>query len=228
MMVGARKVLISLIGIGLALAAGMAAAQTAAPQMEVPNLVMPRMTTARALYFKNNPEAFTQFKAQLQGRPSGATVANRSQANAPTFGGSWQNTSAPSSGMSNPLLLTDGSVIVHNGTTQNWFKLTPNNNGSYASGTWTTIAQLPAGYAPQYFASAVLPDGRVIIQGGEYNFACDSGLTPIWTSLGAIYAPLTNVWTSVSPPSGTHWTNTCLLYTSDAADEEDSVDLGGR
>src|SRR5664279_2058081 len=150
MMVGARKVLISLIGIGLALAAGMAAAQTAAPQMEVPNLVIPRMTTARALYFKNNPEAFTQFKAQLQGRPSGATVANRSQATAPTFGGSWQNTSAPSSGMSNPLLLTDGSVIVHNGTTQNWYRLTPNNNGSYASGTWTTIAQLPAGYCLLY------------------------------------------------------------------------------
>ena len=25
-----------------------------------------------------------------------------------------------------------------------------------------------------------------------------------------------------------HKYNTCLLYTSDAADEEDSVDLGGR
>src|SRR5664280_2082061 len=25
-----------------------------------------------------------------------------------------------------------------------------------------------------------------------------------------------------------HWANICLLYTSDAADEEDSVDLGGR
>ena len=24
------------------------------------------------------------------------------------------------------------------------------------------------------------------------------------------------------------WVNPCLLYTSDAADEEDSVDLGGR
>src|SRR5665648_1256990 len=30
------------------------------------------------------------------------------------------------------------------------------------------------------------------------------------------------------PSSGTDATNTCLLYTSDAADEEDSVDLGGR
>src|SRR5664279_1445030 len=161
MMVGVRKLLISLVGIGRALAAAAAAAQTAAPLAEGPPLVMPRMTTARALYFTNNPEAFNQFKAQLQGRPSGATVANRSQANAPTFGGSWQITIAPSSGMSNPLLLTDGSVIVHNGTTQNWYRLTPDSSGNYASGTWTTIAQLPAGYAPQYFASAVLPDGRV-------------------------------------------------------------------
>ncbi|CZS11811.1 hypothetical protein CDFC105_93956 [Clostridioides difficile] len=30
--------------------------------------------------------------------------------------------------------------------------------------------------------------------------------------------------THLTPDSG----NTCLLYTSDAADEEDSVDLGGR
>src|SRR5674536_377503 len=30
-----------------------------------------------------------------------------------------------------------------------------------------------------------------------------------------------------SSPTCSNW-NTCLLYTSDAADEEDSVDLGGR
>eukprot|EP00658_Telonema_sp_P-2_P036429 TRINITY_DN26359_c0_g1_i1.p2 TRINITY_DN26359_c0_g1~~TRINITY_DN26359_c0_g1_i1.p2 ORF type:complete len:118 (-),score=21.69 TRINITY_DN26359_c0_g1_i1:39-392(-) len=29
-------------------------------------------------------------------------------------------------------------------------------------------------------------------------------------------------------PGSLHWMFTCLLYTSDAADEEDSVDLGGR
>ena len=27
---------------------------------------------------------------------------------------------------------------------------------------------------------------------------------------------------------GINWSTSCLLYTSDAADEEDSVDLGGR
>src|SRR5664280_3185308 len=35
-----------------------------------------------------------------------------------------------------------------------------------------------------------------------------------------------NVPRLVAPPAA--WSSTCLLYTSDAADEEDSVDLGGR
>jgi hypothetical protein len=43
----------------------------------------------------------------------------------------------------------------------------------------------------------VLPDGRVIVEGGEYN-SC----VPVWSNLGAIYDPLANSWTSVSPPSG--------------------------
>jgi hypothetical protein len=42
--------------------------------------------------------------------------------------------------------------------------------------------------------------------GGEYNGNFSAG--PVWTSLGAIYDPIANTWTSVSPPSGTGWTNT--------------------
>jgi hypothetical protein len=58
---------------------------------------------------------------------------------------------------------------------------------------------MPAGYAPLFFASAVLPDGRVIIEGGEYN----NGVKD-WTNLGAIYDPYTDSWASVPPPPG--WT----------------------
>jgi hypothetical protein len=47
----------------------------------------------------------------------------------------------------------------------------------------------------------VLLDGRVIIMGGEYN----GGNNEVWTSLGAIYDPLVNSWTAVSPPSGSGW-----------------------
>jgi hypothetical protein len=78
--------------------------------------------------------------------------------------------------------------------------LTPDNTGSYADGTWTQIASLPPGYAPLYHSSAVLPDGRVIIMGGEYNVVDGVFFTPIWTAQGAIYDPIANVWTPVAPP----------------------------
>lgn len=108
----------------------------------------------------------------------------------------------PSFGAGAMLLLMDGSVLVHSeqANSQNWYKLTPDAYGSYVNGTWTQIATMPSGYAPLYFGSAVLPDGRVIVEGGEYN-----NLKAVWTNLGAIYDPLANSWTSVAPPSG--WRN---------------------
>lgn len=99
-----------------------------------------------------------------------------------------------------PLLLTDGTVMVQDSGGSNWWKLTPDNTGSYINGTWSQLASLPSGYAPLYFASAVLPDGRVIVEGGEYNRSAQD-----WTNKGAIYDPTTNVWTTVTPPSG--WTS---------------------
>jgi hypothetical protein len=103
------------------------------------------------------------------------------------------------------LLLTDGRVMVHqygdpqnNGQgMNNWWALTPDANGSYLNGTWSQLASMSPGYGPLYFASAVLPDGRVIIEGGEYNF-----LNFAETNQGAIYNPVTNTWTSVNPPVG--------------------------
>jgi len=103
----------------------------------------------------------------------------------------------PAFAASNQLLLTDGTVIAHNGCDRDWWRLTPDASGSYVNGTWSPIASLPAGYGPLYFASAVLADGRVVIEGGEYNFC-----SPVWTTLGAIYDPLANSWTSVDPPTG--------------------------
>jgi len=99
-------------------------------------------------------------------------------------------------GPGSPLLLTDGTVMTADDGCQDWWKLTPDAFGSYVNGTWTQLASLPADYSPLYHSSAVLPDGRVIIMGGEYNF-----LKPRWTSLGAIYDPITNTWTPVAPPA---------------------------
>ena len=147
--------------------------------------------------------------SQLARRPAGPPQATV-QPVAPPFGGTWQtNLSPATNGLCNPLLLTDGTVLVYECGTSTWFKLTPDNTGSYVNGTWSpatgagSVAALPSGYQPQYFASAVLPDGRVIIEGGEYN----SGVEAL-VSLGAIYDPIANSWTSVSPPTGTGWIRT--------------------
>ena len=97
------------------------------------------------------------------------------------------------------LLLTDGSVMVQDLSVLggDWWKLTPDAAGSYVKGTWTQLASMPNGYAPLYFASAVLPDGRVIIMGGEYQ-----AFQSTWTNQGAIYDPATDQWTPVAPPAG--------------------------
>ena len=68
-------------------------------------------------------------------------------------------------------LLTDGTVLVHDqgsGNNSNWYRLTPDNTGSYTCGTWTptyptpgSIASIPSSfqYGPRFYAAAVLPDG---------------------------------------------------------------------
>ncbi len=155
--------------------------------------VPPPLSYSMWLQLRNNPDALRQL--QLPAPP-----ATRRPALAAAIS-PWQplTNNVPVS-YSNPLLMTDGSVIVHNGSNQDWWKLTPDIDGNYVNGTWSQIASLPAGYSPLYFASAVLPDGRVIINGGEYNFAQFA-----WTNKGAIYSPQLNMWRPVSPPAG--WTS---------------------
>ena len=117
--------------------------------------------------------------------------------------GSWTTlTNSPGVTLQNPLLLTDGTVIASQVCTGNWYRLTPDQTGGYINGTWSQIASLPSGYAPLFHGSGVLPDGRVIIEGGEYNGVSGNCGSPVLTSKGAIYDPVANVWTSVSPPSG--------------------------
>jgi len=134
----------------------------------------------------------------------------------PDFRPADTNTASPWTPLQNPppfgtpgtmLLESNGTVLVHDepdnnttGGTTAWWKLTPDSHGSYIDGTWSKIASMPAGYTPLYFASAVLPDGRMIVEGGEYI-----GENAVWSNRGAIYNPVTNTWASVAPPRG--WTN---------------------
>ncbi len=114
-------------------------------------------------------------------------------------------TNSPTFSVGSIFLMTDGTVLAQDEGScgcgaGDWWRLTPDKTGSYEKGTWKQIASMPSGYAPLYYGSEVLPDGRLIVNGGEYN-GSDSG---VWTTQGAIYDPVKNTWKSVSPPSG--WT----------------------
>jgi hypothetical protein len=113
----------------------------------------------------------------------------------------------PTFGANTMLLLHDGTVLTQDVGTDglgsgNWWRLTPDKTGSYINGSWSKVASMPSGYGPLYYASQVLPDGRVIVNGGEYDGpGTENG---VWTTKGAIFDPVANSWTAVKAPSG--WT----------------------
>jgi hypothetical protein len=93
--------------------------------------------------------------------------------------------------------LTDGRVFVQGRSDTRFYILKPDQNGSYVNGAWKRASALPSGYAPYAFSGAVLADGRVIVQGGEYNFG-----TFAFTNKGYVYDPAADRWTRLSPPPG--------------------------
>jgi hypothetical protein len=112
--------------------------------------------------------------------------------------GRWQKlVNQPTFQTDSAVLLTDGTVMMHEYNSNHWWRLTPDNTGSYLKGTWSQLASMSSNYAPLYYASAVLKDGRVLVEGGEYNH-----LQQVETNMGAIYDPVANSWTTVNPPAG--------------------------
>jgi hypothetical protein len=91
-------------------------------------------------------------------------------------------------------LLTDGRVLMQDNSGTDWWLLTPDNTGNYVNGTWSKAAPMPAAfnYAPLFFASAILPSGRLAVLGGEYNFGTD-----VWFSQGAMYDPVKDEWKQI-------------------------------
>jgi hypothetical protein len=127
--------------------------------------------------------------------------------------GTWTTFSTPVVGSANlvadtMLLLTDGSVLVHqeyaapqgsftgfDGSV--WMRLVPDNNGNYATGTWTGPYRMAN--QREYFASGITFDGRVFALGGEFSNA--GGDTP----LGEIFdplAPAASAWSPMTNPFG--------------------------
>jgi hypothetical protein len=97
---------------------------------------------------------------------------------------------APATNLGGMLLLSDGTVLCKSsagggdGIGNTYNRLTPDANGSYVNGTWTSIA--PMNKTRLYYSSQVLKDARVYVCGGEYGTG---------GSYGETYNPLTNTWT---------------------------------
>jgi hypothetical protein len=106
----------------------------------------------------------------------------------------------PPNGAQVTFLLTDGTVLAQGFSDSDFWVLTPDKSGSYVNGTWKQVGSLQSGYAPNAESSQVLADGRVLMEGGEYNFGNFA-----LTNQGAVYDPLKQTWTPVKHPKG--WQN---------------------
>jgi hypothetical protein len=108
---------------------------------------------------------------------------------------------------------------MHSICTPNWFRLVPDRFGSYIDGSWSELAigdnlhiapmigsgNAPDGYGPLFYASAVLPDGRLIVNGGEYENSANGCNPSVDSPKGSLYNPQTNTWSAVPAPPG--WTH---------------------
>ncbi|MBL7773041.1 MAG: hypothetical protein JNM95_09280 [Chitinophagaceae bacterium] len=111
--------------------------------------------------------------------------------------GTWTavTTLAPNANQGVLILLSDGSVLCKTGAGGGSGKtfniLKPNSSGSYASGTWSSIANMIDDR--RFFSSQLLKDGRLYVCGGEYGAGGYDG---------EIYNPLNNTWTQLPSPGG--------------------------
>ena len=109
------------------------------------------------------------------------------------MGGTWQPlVNQPGFNTSTMILLTDGRVMVQEEAQAHWHALTPDSNGSYVNGTWSTLADMS--FWRRYYASGVLKDGRVIVIGGEQSGGGGD------TNKGEIYDPVSDSWSPIPTP----------------------------
>src|SRR5262245_58261875 len=88
-------------------------------------------------------------------------------------------------GVSTMLLLSDGTVMAQvndSGFGSNsWAELTPDATGSYVNGTWSSLPSMST--VRRFYASEVLPSGKVFVLGGEYS----GSKTQVELASGEIY-----------------------------------------
>jgi hypothetical protein len=107
------------------------------------------------------------------------------------------------------LLMTDGSVLVHDTGGKDWYRLNPDGSGKYETAGAVWSGPFSMANSRQFYASGVLKDGRVFVLGGEYSSA--GGNTP----LGEIFDPQTNTWSAMIKPATFSWiqgdVSACIL-----------------
>jgi hypothetical protein len=122
--------------------------------------------------------------------------------------GTWTplaNMAPDPSGIQTLLLLPDGTVMANGGddtsageaSANQWYRLTPDNQGNYVNGTWTTRA--PMSIQRQFYTSDVLQNDKVFVYGGEYS---GPNLNQNFINSGEIYDILTNSWSPVQSIPG--------------------------
>jgi hypothetical protein len=165
---------------------------------EPPGSSLPAVKSSSGMEYASRLFHFRSTPNHPPRRRHKVTPADRARA----LAGGWTpvtNKPPVTNGADTQELMTDGTVMVLDYCTSQWYALTPDNTGSYINGTWVKVPAMPSNYGPLYFASAVLADGKLIVQGGEYN---GGGCARAETTLGAIYDPFAKKWTAVSPPTG--------------------------
>jgi len=116
-------------------------------------------------------------------------------------GGTWTGLGAPDQ-IWLMLLLSNGNILCENNPTgdlgsgygSDWYILIPDNQGSYANGTFVSAAS--ANDSRHFFSSQVLPNGNVYAAGGEYGTG---------DSTAELFDSLANgglgSWTYINPPT---------------------------
>ena len=126
-------------------------------------------------------------------------------AGSPVPGGTWVPLiRQPPNGVGLMLLLSDGTVLAASRIpalpetfppsldSKGWYRLHPDIFGHYVAGLWTQEADMHD--ARLFYASAVLPDGRVLVAGGEYGPGA---------AKSEVFDPVAGTWTQYQPvPAG--------------------------
>jgi len=105
--------------------------------------------------------------------------------------GTWVPIAATAPGhIDTMLLLTDGTVMAQVGGTNTWYDFTPDKSKGYVRGNWNADKPLFTNDSRIYYASAVLPSGKLFVAGGENGTG---------GSTAEIFDPATQTWTRTSP-----------------------------